>query len=61
MLGRVAVKKKVYSCKTPQIGIGLRIGKFKPLGECPDTRHNILNSIENFFLVHTFTLQQSYK
>ena len=54
MLGHIAIEKKVDTCKTAQICVGLRIRELITLSEGSYTRHYIFYSVEYFFLVHTF-------
>ena len=56
MFGGIAVEKEIYAGKTAQISVCLWVGKLKPLGECPDTRYHIFDSVKYFFLVHSYAL-----
>ena len=56
MLGGITVKKKIYTCETAQICVGLHIREIESLCESSDTRHYIFYSIKYFFLIHDYAL-----
>ena len=61
MLGRIAVEKEIYACKSAQICVGLHVGETMPLGEGADTSHYIFYSVKYFFLVHDYALLLTIK
>ncbi len=56
MLGRITVKKKIYTGEPAQICVCLHIGKLMPLCKSSNTRHNIFNSIKYLLFIHRLVI-----